>query len=230
MAMNETTRRPLPPYISFKTLLGFMDKMKDTAVPERVDGSILKNYGGSTAAQLTSALRFLGFIEENGNTTGLLSGLVNAYRTDHWAGEFAEVMKTAYAPIVKELKLETATPSLLNERFRACGADGEVLEKCVRFFESGMIEGGVKLSPHILNKPRAKPDRKPKPKRMKSEANDSDDNGEDIRPPAAGTKRFSFPIPDKPDATLMLPTDLATEDWEMIDAMIRAYIKRKEGK
>jgi hypothetical protein len=204
--------------------------MKETAVPERVDGSILKNYGGSTAAQLTSALRFLGFIEENGNTTTLLSGLVNAYRTDHWAGEFAEVMKAAYAPIIKELKLETATPSLLNERFRACGADGEVLEKCVRFFESGMIEGGVKLSPHILNKPRAKPDRKPKPKRMKSEDNDSDDNGEDIRPPAAGTKRFSFPIPDKPDATLMLPTDLATEDWEMIDAMIRAYIKRKEGK
>jgi len=230
MSNNDSPRKPLPPYISLKTLLSFMEKMKETTVPERIDGSVLKNYAGSTAAQLTTTLRFLSFIEDNGTSTELLGQMVNAYKTDFWPGEFGQVMRKAYAPIIKDLKLETATPSMLNERFRACGADGEVLEKCVRFFESGMIEGGVKLSPHILNKPRAKPDRKQKPKRMKSDEDDSDDNGEDIRPPAAGTKRFSFPIPDKPDATLMLPTDLATEDWEMIDAMIRAYIKRKEGK
>ncbi len=227
MAKNETSRRPLPPYISFKTLLGFMDKMKETAIPERIDGSVLKNYGGSTAAQLTAALRFLGFIEENGSTTSLLNGLVNAYRTDVWAGEFADVMKDAYAPIIKELKLETATPAMLNERFRDFGADGEVLEKCVRFFESGMIEGGVKISPHILNKPRAKPDRKSKPKQSKTVDNANDP--EDLPSPTAGTKRFAFPIPDKADAALILPTDLTTEDWEMIDAMIRAYVKRKAG-
>ena len=226
MAKNETTRKPLPPYISFKTLLGFMDKMKDTAVPERIDGSVLKNYGGSTAAQLTAALRFMGFIEENGNTTELLSGLVNAYKTDIWAEEIAQVMREAYAPIIKDLKLETATPAMLNERFRDFGADGEVLEKCVRFFEFGMIEGGVKLSPHILNKPRAKPERKPKPK--KTSQRTEDDPQELITPLAAGTKRFSFPIPDKPDAALILPVDLALEDWEMIDAMIRAYVSRRE--
>jgi hypothetical protein len=227
MAKNETTRKPLPPYISFKTLLSFMDKLRETAVPERIDGSVLKNYGGSTAAQLTSTLRFLGFIEANGNTTELLSGLVNAFKTDVWAEEIAQVMKEAYAPIIKDLKLETATPAMLNERFRDFGADGEVLEKCVRFFESGMIEGGVKLSPHILNKPRAKSDKKPKLKRTKLEEGDDDGNDDAFSPPAAGTKRFSFPIPEKPDAMLMLPTDLTTEDWEMIDAMIRAYVKRR---
>jgi hypothetical protein len=228
MSNNDSPRKPLPPYISLKTLLSFMDKMKETTVPERIDGSVLKNYAGSTAAQLTTTLRFLGFIEDNGTSTELLGQMVNAYKTDFWASEFGEVMRKAYAPIVKDLKLETATPSMLNERFRVYGAEGEVLEKCVRFFEAGMIEGGVKLSPHILNKPRAKPDRKPKPKRTKPNANDDDDNLGDLRPSTVGTKRFSFPIPDKPDAMLMLPTDLTTEDWEMIDVMIRAYVSRRE--
>ena len=30
------------------------------------------------------------------------------------------------------------------------------------------------------------------------------------------------------DATLTLPADLTTEDWEMVDAMIRAYVSRRE--
>ena len=225
MAKNDSPRRPLPPYVSFKTLLSFMDKMKETAVPDRIDGSVLKNYAGSTAAQLTGALRFLGFIEENGATTKLLTEMVNAYKSDVWASEFGEVMRKAYTQIIKDLKLETATPAMLNERFRECGAEGEVLEKCVRFFEAGMIEGGMKLSPYILNKPRSKPERKPKPKRQKEADNGGFGEGDEQ---AIGTKRFSFPIPNKADATLTLPTDLNTEDWEMIDAMIRAYVSRRE--
>lgn len=230
MANGESSRKALPPYISFKTLLGFMDKMKETVVTDRIDSSVLKNYAGSTAAQLTGALRFLGFIEENGNTTTLLGEIVNAYRTDRWAIEFAEVMKKAYAPIVKDLKLETATPGMLNERFKEWGAEGEVLEKCVRFFEAGMIEAGAKLSPHILNKPRAKPERKAKPKIKQGKPDNGGDEIEDLQPQSSGTKRFIFPVPDKPDAILVLPVDLASEDWDMIDSMIWAYVKRKEGK
>ena len=66
MATNDDARKPLPPYISFKTFTGFMQKLKETTVPERIDGSVLKNYAGSTAAQLTAALRSLRLIEENG--------------------------------------------------------------------------------------------------------------------------------------------------------------------
>lgn len=226
MPKTDTPRKPLPPYISFKTLLGFMDKMKETAIPERIDGSVLKNYAGSTAAQLTGTLRFLGFIEDNGKTTELLNQMVNAYKSDVWAGEFGDVMKEAYRPIIQDLRLETATPAMLNERFREWGADGEVLEKCVRFFEAGMIEGGVKLSPHILNKPRAKPERKTKAKQIKPI--DRSKTEDDALPILAGTKRFCFPIPEKPDATLVLPVDLSSEDWEMINTMIRAYVSRRE--
>lgn len=230
MPNHETARKPLPPYISFKTLLSFIERMKETAVPERIDGSVLKNYAGSTAAQLTTALRFLCFIEEGGKTTKLLEQIVNAYKTDVWAEEFGEVIQEVYHPIINGLKLETATPAMLNEKFRACGADGEVLEKCVRFFEAATIEGGGKLSPHILNKPRARPERKPKPKKQGGRTDDEMIDEPITSGPPAGTKKFAFPIPDKPDAALILPVDLALEDWEMIDAMIRAYVKRKEGK
>lgn len=229
MSKNDIPRRALPPYISMKTFLGFMEKLKETTVPERVDGSVLKNYAGSTAAQITAALRFLGFIEENGKSAELLGQLVNAYKTDVWQQEIGEVMVEAYAPIVKDLKLETATPGMLNEKFREWGADGEVLEKCVRFFEAAMTEGGIKLSPHILNKVRSKPDRtKVRQKRKETEEEESNGDGSSGDAAPIGTVRFPFPIPGKPDAALYLPPDVTVEDWELVDEMMRLYLKKRQ--
>ena len=138
------------------------------------------------------------------------------------------VMVPAFASIVKDLKLETATPAMLTERFRERGAEGEVLEKCIRFYESAMTESGVKLSPHILNKPRAKPDRnRVRPKRKETEENDS--NNQQERPGVAapiGTVCYPFPIPGKPAAALYLPQDVTNEEWELIDEMMRLYSKK----
>ena len=45
---------------------------------------------------------------------------------------------------------------------------------------------------------------------------------------ARGTIRFVFPIPGKPEVTMFLPADLEPEDWEMVTAIMAAYIKRRE--
>lgn len=230
MAKQDTASNPLPPYISLVTLKNFVQKLKETTVPPRIDGSVLKSYPGSTAAQLTAALRFLKLIQDSNATTPLLTKLVNHYETPGWAGTVKEVMIPAFKPIVQDLDLGTATYGMLREKFSNWGAEGEVLDKCVRFFESAMTESGMALSPHILNRPRAKPDRtKTKAKKVRGENGEGGDDGNDQDiTPTAGTVRFSVPIPDKAPATLVLPSDLADEDWGMIDAMIRAYVARRQ--
>jgi hypothetical protein len=42
--------------------------------------------------------------------------------------------------------------------------------------------------------------------------------------------RFSFPIPDKSAATIILPGDLSADDWAMVSSMVTAYISRREKK
>lgn len=224
MTKQETESKTLPPYISLATLKSLVQKLKETTVPPRIDGSVLKNYAGSTAAQLTAALRYLKLIQDNGTTTPMLIKLVNAYDTPQWSEVMHSVMQPAFDPIVHDLPLAKATYGMLREKFTEWGAEGEVLDKCVRFFESAMTESGVQLSPLILNRPRAKPDRtKSKSKKAEQE------NGEDtVITSPQGTVKFSFPIPDKGTATLVLPADVAEEDCGMIDAMIRAYVARRQ--
>ncbi|TAJ09880.1 MAG: hypothetical protein EPO61_03960 [Nitrospirae bacterium] len=233
MAQSENVKNPLPPYISLVTLKGFVQKLKETTVPDRIDGSVLTNYAGSTASQLITALRYLKLIDENSATTVLLTKLVNAYETPEWKEAMREVMVPAYKPIVKDLKLESATPGMLVERFREWGPQGEVLDKTVRFFESAMTEAGVTLSPLILNKPRARPDRsKAKAKKEKAAAEAANENEDEqaIVTPGQGAVKFSFPIPDKGMATLILPANVEEDDCEMIGQMIRIYVKRRTGK
>lgn len=231
MAKNESASNPLPPYISLATLKNFVLKLKESAVPPRIDSSVLKSYPGSTAAQLTSALRYLKLIADGNNTTPLLTKLVNSYDTDKWATAIREVMMPAFKPIVQDLNLETATFGMLREKFSNWGAEGEVLDKCVRFFESAMNESGEILSPHILNRPRAKPDRtKTKAKKSRSEDGEEELNGGGGTggPPPVGTARYPFPIPGKADATLFLPSDVTIEDWQLIDEMMRLYLKKRQ--
>jgi hypothetical protein len=229
MGKLEAEKKALPPYISLATLKSLVAKLKETAVPPRIDGSMLKNYAGSTAAQLVAALKFLKLVDDSANTEQLLTKLVNAYETASWSEVMKTVMEPAFKPIVGDLKLDTATFGMLREKFAEWGAEGEVLDKCVRFFESAMTESGIQLSPHILNRPRAKPDRtKTKVKKGREE---QDDGSEDETvPPPNGTVRFSVPIPGKGPVTIVLPEDFEDADRIMLDAMITAYVTRKKMK
>jgi hypothetical protein len=121
------------------------------------------------------------------------------------------------------LDIDKATPSMLAEKFRAVGAEGQVLQKCLTFYISAMRNAGWQVSPHLIEKaPRQKRDRN-RPPRQNHESEPRGDGA-----PAPGIVRFSFPIPDKAAATIILPAELTADDWEMVNNMVSAYISRRE--
>lgn len=226
MSKNVSEQNPLPPYNSFKTFLGFISGLKETVVPDQVDLGVLRSYSGSVAKQLITALRYLALIQENGTTTAKLNELVEAYQTPQWKPLLSQFMGEAYSPILGDLNLQKATRIQVEEKFRTWGAQGDVLTKCMAFFIAAMTEAGVTLSPHIRVETRGRPKGSRTLKTPKEQLNEEKP---DV-PIQPGTVRFSLPIPDKQTGMIQLPTDLAIEDWEMIDSMIRAYIQRKEKK
>lgn len=228
MAKQTEQRQPLPPYIPFKTFEGFIKRLKETTVPERVDSSILRSYSGSAASQLTGALRYLALIEEGGKATTWLGSLVDAYATPQWQNDLASLITQNYQKVVGNLNLSNATYGQVVEKFKSLGTDGQMLQKCVTFYIAALKAAGVAISPHISNRPRTKRNgtgnRRAKTKDITEEKDQVNDGG---TVPLSGSIRFSFPIPDKQAATIVVPSDLETEDWDMIDAMIKAYISRR---
>lgn len=225
MAKNSEDRRPLPPYIPFKTLTGFIQKLKDTAVPPRVDSSLMRSYSGSVARQLVAAMKWLSLVDDNGYTKEMLTRLVASYGTDGWHDEFGVVISDAYSSVIGDLDLDKTTSAMLAEKFRAFGAEGQVLQKCITFYLAAMRNVGWQISPHLSEKAlRQRGERR----RSKQPEHGVEGETRPEAPPVSGMVRFSFPIPDKATATMTLPGDLTSEDWEMVSSMVGAYISRRQ--
>ncbi|MFZ0912818.1 MAG: DUF5343 domain-containing protein [Candidatus Korobacteraceae bacterium] len=229
MADKPENATPLPPYISYKTFTNFMDKMKNTTVPPRIDSSVLTNYAGSVARQLVLALKYMGLIQQSGATNDVLKKLVRAYGTEEWKDALGEAISDAFVPIIGDLDIDTATYSQLDERFRKAGTDGVVRDRAIGFYLSALTDAGLTFSPHFK-----KPRRVAAPRKSKGLAKgvtklaDEIEGEDELAESGVGAARFNFPIPGKGAATITLPADVATDDWLMIDSMIRAYIQRKD--
>jgi hypothetical protein len=230
---TETERLPLPPYVSWKTFLNLIERLKGTSVPNRIDPSVLRSYAGSVGRQLVVTLKYLNLIEEGGRTNERLKKLVASYDTTEWQEALTEVLFDAYSDVHSGVEnLDEATYRELQDAFRRVGADGAVLDKCISFWIGGMISCGTTVSPHIVNRPKARSTaRNGKPRKASKPAVDPTDHTQaepnPVAGPQSGYAKFSFPVPGKASATIYVPADLATDDWEMIDAMIRAYVTRR---
>jgi hypothetical protein len=219
---------PLPPYIPFKTLQGFVQKLKDTAVPPRIDSSLLRSYSGSMARQLVASLRYLKLVDEANNSTEKLRDLVKAYSTPEWPQMIGRVITEGYLDVIGDLDTDNASFGSLADKFKARGAEGQALQKCIAFYIGGLKAANISFSPHFTEKkPRSRGDRN-SAGRTRREQVPGDDVVHEVPAVSAqsGTMKFSFPVPDKTPASIFVPSNLSLDDWEIIDGMMRVYVGR----
>lgn len=158
-----------------------------------------------------------------------LRTLINAYNTDTWSLELQEVIEASYAGIVSDVHIDTGTVSQLEIAFKTKGgADGQVLEKAIRFYLAALDACGIKYSPHFKAKKPRKPivRKKKATSEDKADVNDSTDALDDLPNDGIGVAKFRIPIPDKQDCIIVLPNDLDQHDWDMVKIMLDAYVSR----
>src|SRR5258705_4803584 len=105
------TRRRLPPYVSYTTFESFLDSLRASGVPNRIQrkGKIMASKSGSSQAALLSAIHYLGLIDEDERSTPILEELALAKGTKR-EELLRQVITKAYARIfTSTLKLEKAT-------------------------------------------------------------------------------------------------------------------------
>ena len=230
--------KPTPPYISFVTFRNFIDQMKNTTIPPRIDNSVTTTMSGQARGALLSCLRFLKLVEqENSNVVAEnIEPLVGAFDTDGWEKALATVIRNSPYRIIDGINITRATGGQLLDAFRAFGVDGQVLEKAVRFYLAALDEAKIPYSPLFKTRGattvRKTNGAKAKARKAKGETPLEDDLAHvDSAPLAAdGLIPFVVSFPDKAAAKFFLPKNITEDNWTMIDTIGRAYVKRTAAK
>jgi hypothetical protein len=199
---------------------------------------------GGVWRQLMSALQFMGLIDQQKVVKDSLGKLVKSHGTPEWGKAVKEYALPAYERIVDGLPLDRATSQQLEKCFRDQGkVDGQMLDKCIRFYLHGLKEAGVKYSGlFLIRKDRTA--RKPRPLKTKASPNGSGttpkpDPTTDPSPSADGDADdthddtfISYPLhfKGKSAGVIRVPKKLDSEDVMLIKLtvpLIEAYAAQK---
>lgn len=147
-------KKAAPPYVAYKTLKNFLEKFKQ-AIPARIDRGLMGSMSGAAQSQVTTAMRYLGMISENGLPTKALHEYASG--DEHKRKEALFGMLMSSYPFVfgnpEIFSMKTATALQLREAFEAnTTATGETLGRCIAFLKEAALDAGVQVSPYILQK------------------------------------------------------------------------------
>jgi hypothetical protein len=230
--VNEPSPKTLPPvYVSWGAFVAFINKLRDTSVPQRIDRSLMGNASGSLISSLMAAIKSLGLIDEAQRPTEAMKALVAA-KDEQRKPLYEALFRSAYTFVNDDpdFHLESATTAQLSQKFREQGMSGSTVIKAIAFFLSLAKAADVKVSPHLKAPQSPRPNGKKLTKvavKLESEGGAEEPaaeegDGEDV-------ERFEIPIPGKASVRVIVPKDLDADDWEMLQSMITVYIKRWKG-
>lgn len=151
--VNDRDKKPLPPYVSYRTFLNFIEALH-LGIPARIDRSYWgERYSGSNGTQLMTALRFLGLIDTNGVPMMRLRQLVSAKGAQR-SQVLSQIANTAFDFLLeRSIDPKVATYAQLEEAFfDAYQITSDVARKCIKFFVSLQGDAGVTLSPFIMKR------------------------------------------------------------------------------
>lgn len=148
--MDANEKKPVPPYVSYKTLSNFLDRFKQ-GLPGRIDRGLMASMSGAAQSQVTTALRYLGMISDNSIPTPLMKRYTTGAEDDRKAA-LREMLPASYPFIFDGVfDFATATASQLREAFsNNTNATGETLGRCMAFLKDAAQDADIPVSPFIL--------------------------------------------------------------------------------
>lgn len=154
-----STERPsnLPPYVPYKTFIGFIDSLR-VGIPSHIDRSVMGSTSGSMQSWLLASLRAMNLIDSHGVPSHQLRTLVSA-DDEKRKHVLAGLFHVTYGFLSRAgIDLKTTTPSKVQAAFAELGAKGETVEKCIAFMKAMAKDAGVELSPYVIKRmsPRAR--------------------------------------------------------------------------
>jgi hypothetical protein len=148
--MSDKAAKPSPPYASFSAFTNFINKLRETTVPHRIDASVFGNASGSVSYSVIATLKSLKLIGADGVTTPAFSTFVKASDEDR-KPILLGLLKAGYPTLWDgSINLETATAGQFDEHMRLeYAAKGSTVDKVAAFFLAAAKSAGLTISPHL---------------------------------------------------------------------------------
>lgn len=229
MGTTGTPEVQTAPYMPFPALEKFVRSLKGTALPDKIDRSLMSKMSGGVQAQLRATLRYFSLVDALDAPTPQLRAWIEAIDTPSAKSVLSPIVSTAYAELTRDLQLGSATTGQLETAFREKGGvSGSALTKAARFFLAAHAAAGIAVSPHFRPPRRssagAKNNGKPKPSRdTPGGASPQVTRNETLSPPD-NVRELQIALPSR-SVKVWIPNDLDTEELEYVMQQIEGYVK-----
>lgn len=229
--MAEKSKSVSPPYATYGAFINFINKLRDSSIPSRIDPSVFGNASGSVSYSIIAALKYLKLIDEDGKPSQKFAALVRA--SDEQRGPILqEIVRGGYPSLFSgEIDLRSATAGQFDEHVRKeFDVTGSTVDKIAAFFISAAKQAGIELSPHLLaRKPVAGSSSSRKSTRQRKR-DSNEGNGESSRRETDGDTVFQ-PITEKAlEYRLVDLMSEAADQPDVMDAIIRVikFLKTRQ--
>lgn len=148
---TEIKKASTPPYVAYRTLKNFLSKFQQ-GTPGRIERGLMGNLSGAVQSQLTTALKYLGFVSENNVPTPMMKKFVTAPEAEQTS--MLKALLTDTYPFIFgnmfEFDFSSATGKMLRERFEEhTSATGETITRCMAFLRDAAQDAGIAVSPFL---------------------------------------------------------------------------------
>lgn len=190
--MTDQARKPLPPYVPYKTFNTFLDHLKAIGMPSHIDKSVMASLSGGMQSWLKAALRNMKLITEKDEPTELLAQLVSSQGVER-KHVLLKIFNQTYTFLNGKVDLKNTTPTKLRSAIIEEGAQGETVDKIVAFMLAMGKDANVEMSKLLTTRqPRAPRPRKASPTK-KEEREDIDADDDDDIPTTTAMKTITLP-------------------------------------
>ena len=223
--MAEETNSVSPPYATYKQFINFLNGLRETTVPQRIDRSVFGPMSGGTAYSLLSALKFLKLIDDSGAPQSFFRKLVDADDFERKA-LIAEMLETAYPSFFGgELDLSQASSGQFDDHIREqYKSKGSTIDKQALFFLNAAEDAGITLSAHLkARRPTAASPASRKRQSARKEAAAGNTPTPAVTPRTEARRSLSHVLTDLLDVN-----DMTDVEMEAVWTLLR-YQKRKEA-
>lgn len=211
--MSEKSEKKLiPAYIGFNSFLNFINGLRESGIPLKIDRSVLPKVSGSQFSSTMAALRFLRLVDDNDKPAQKMQELVNA-SDDGRKDIFLAIFKDAYGFLFTDpdFHLDKATGNQVATKFRSQDVSGSTVSKCIGFFLAFAQAAGVKVSSHVKapSVPRSNVKREAKAVKKNPVAQVPENENELPDGERPGYMRITIPLHGMGDGALYLPEGLS---------------------
>lgn len=222
--MADETISVSPPYATYKQFTSFINGLRETTIPSRIDRSVFGAMSGGTAYSLLSALKFLKLIDDSGTPQPLMRDLVEAEDAAR-KPVVLQMLQGAYPTFFEgSLDLSQASSGQFDEHIREqYKSKGSTIDKQALFFLNAAEDAGVAVSAHLKSRrPTASsPASRKKQSARKPEAAPTPTPA--ASPKVEARKTLSHILTDLLDVN-----DMSESEMEAVWTLLR-YQKRKEA-